>query len=59
MWEYKTVYLRRENYMTIENEVAKLDKQLNALGAADWEMVGVVFNEDDGRNAFVVFKRRK
>jgi len=63
MWEYKSVYLNREDY--IKGLLGKaykpdiLDKQLNALGAEGWEMVGVAFNDGAGGNAVVVFKRSK
>lgn len=63
MWEYKSIYLNRDDY--IKGWVGKsykpdiLDKKLNEYGADGWEMIGVAFNDGAGGNAVIVFKRQK
>ncbi len=59
-WEYKAMYMSRENYLkgfkkNFDPEL--LETELNILGIQGWEMVGIAYG-DGVHNKVIVFKRQ-
>lgn len=61
-WEYRVVWLemRQVNVGDVEQNVANMDKELNALGAQGWELVFVqdVGGGKVGNRFAYIFKRQ-
>ena len=59
-WEYKSVQMDVSGFFSTKLESDQLDAELNALGAAGWELVSAFdLNSGHGRSSGVValFKR--
>ncbi len=58
-WEYKTVQYQGSGWFHTKVNSEEVDKELNQLGAAGWELAATLHPTSGGDVNLLIFKREK